>query len=60
MNAKHRNDYCHIPREMFCSFFNMVSVVQLARAPDCGSGNRGFESRRIPLKRANSKNEDVD
>ena len=27
---------------------NMVGVAQLARAPDCGSGGRGFESPRSP------------
>ena len=27
---------------------HMVDVVQLVRAPDCGSGGRGFESHRPP------------
>ena len=26
----------------------MVSVAQLVRAPDCGSGGRGFESHHSP------------
>src|SRR5438477_11611331 len=26
-----------------------VAVAQLVRAPDCGSGGRGFESRQSPL-----------
>ena len=29
----------------------MVAVAQLARAPDCGSGSRGFEPRQSPLAR---------
>ena len=28
----------------------MVSVAQLVRAPDCGSGGRGFESHHSPNK----------
>ena len=28
----------------------MAGVAQLARAPDCGSGGRGFDSRRPPHK----------
>src|SRR5687768_11416707 len=27
----------------------MVGVAQLVRAPDCGSGGRGFDPRRSPL-----------
>lgn len=27
---------------------HMVNVAQLVRAPDCGSGGRGFESRLSP------------
>jgi hypothetical protein len=27
----------------------MVAVAQLVRAPDCGSGGRGFDSPRSPL-----------
>ena len=30
----------------------MVVVAQLVRAPDCGSGGRGFESHLPPKKRA--------
>ena len=30
---------------------NMVPVVQLVRASDCGSECRGFESHRAPSKR---------
>ena len=30
----------------------MVVVAQLVRAPDCGSGGRGFESHHPPKKRA--------
>ena len=30
----------------------MVIVAQLARAPDCGSGGRGFESHLSPHKKA--------
>lgn len=26
----------------------MADVAQLARAPGCGSGGRGFETRRLP------------
>lgn len=37
----------------------MVSVVQLARAPDCDSGNRGFESRRIPFPKG-AKGENIE
>ncbi len=29
----------------------MVGVVQLVRAPDCGSGGRGFESHYPPFRR---------
>ncbi len=29
----------------------MVIVAQLVRAPDCGSGGRGFEPRLSPLQR---------
>lgn len=29
----------------------MVAVVQLVRAPDCGSGSRGFESHQPPKKK---------
>ena len=28
----------------------MVGVAQLVRAPDCGSGGRGFETRHSPQK----------
>ena len=28
----------------------MVIVAQLVRAPDCGSGGRGFETHHSPLK----------
>ena len=30
----------------------MVIVAQLVRAPDCGSGGRGFEPRLSPFKKA--------
>ena len=30
-------------------FFIMVGIAQLVRAPDCGSGGRGFESHYPPL-----------
>ena len=30
----------------------MVAVVQMVRAPDCGSGDRGFESHRLPFMSA--------
>ena len=30
----------------------MVIVAQLVRAPDCGSGGRGFETHLSPLKEA--------
>ena len=30
----------------------MVVVAQLVRAPDCGSGGRGFESHHPPKKRS--------
>ena len=29
----------------------MVNVAQLVRAPDCGSGGRGFESHLSPVKK---------
>ena len=32
----------------FCAFPFMVGVAQLVRAPDCGSGGRGFETRHPP------------
>lgn len=32
---------------------NMVAVVQLVRAPDCGSGGRGFEPHQPPAKESN-------
>ena len=32
----------------FCAPNLMVIVAQLVRAPDCGSGGRGFESRLSP------------
>ena len=28
--------------------FTMVAVAQLVRAPDCGSGGRGFETHQSP------------
>lgn len=31
----------------------MVAVVQLVRAPDCGSGGRGFEPHQPPAKESN-------
>ena len=31
---------------------NMVGIVQLVRAPDCGSGCRGFESHYPPHKKS--------
>ena len=31
---------------MYCS---MVAVAQLVRAPDCGSGGRGFETHQPPI-----------
>ena len=34
-----------------------MSVAQLGRAPDCGSGRRGFESRRSPQILSISKDE---
>ena len=43
-----------ITRKMFYNHMrcrlqsNMVDVVQLVRAPDCGSGGRGFESHHPP------------
>ena len=30
--------------------FSMVAVAQLVRAPDCGSGGRGFETHQPPIK----------
>ena len=33
-------------------YTHMVGVAQLASAPDCGSGGRGFESHHPPSKRA--------
>ena len=32
----------------------MVNVAQLVRAPDCGSGGRGFKSHLSPLKLSNN------
>tara|TARA_B100000287_G_C20352081_1_gene670234 strand:+ start:54 stop:212 length:159 start_codon:yes stop_codon:yes gene_type:complete len=32
----------------------MVVVAQLVRAPDCGSGGRGFESHHPPKKKEQS------
>ena len=29
--------------------FTMVAVAQLVRAPDCGSGGRGFETHQPPI-----------
>ena len=31
------------------SIFTMVAVAQLVRAPDCGSGGRGFETHQPPI-----------
>ncbi len=36
------------PFEFDCSWKDMVGVAQLVRAPDCGSGGCGFDSRLSP------------
>lgn len=35
--------------------FTMVAVAQLVRAPDCGSGGRGFETHQPPILRVKFK-----
>jgi hypothetical protein len=49
------------PKEiyMFCVHFRLVIVAQLVRAPDCGSGGRGFEPRLSPVKKVGSGREKV-
>ena len=41
---------CTRLKEMTFKLANMVDVVQLVRASDCGSECRGFESHRPPIK----------
>jgi hypothetical protein len=36
------------PQNLSRVSFRMVGVAQLVRAPDCGSGGRGFETRHSP------------
>lgn len=46
-NFIYRLDRQHLIR--YALFFLTVEVAQLVRAPDCGSGGRGFESPLPPL-----------
>ncbi len=40
--------YCHNQNPWVIQEKQMVDVAQLVRAPDCGSGGRGFESHLPP------------
>ena len=56
--AKKRQNICNIKNYPYlCTAFkkcnNMVTVVQLVRASDCGSECRGFESLQSPKKKRN-------
>ena len=55
---KKRQNICNIKNYPYlCTAFkkcnNMVTVVQLVRASDCGSECRGFESLQSPKKKRN-------
>jgi uncharacterized membrane protein len=59
------DEYSGVKNRVHCSLFivhslplrhNTEDVAQSVRAPDCGSGGRGFETRLSPSKKALSKN----
>ena len=59
---KKRQNICNIKNYPYlCTAFkkcnNMVTVVQLVRASDCGSECRGFESLQSPKRKRNFSND---